>query len=353
MRETDMELQVIRQKLESLKVGPTPYEAVELPWASSSLDHSKTSSKRTEASSTTGDYPYPSAQSARGTPSGSTPGPNPAQVAAAIETLKQRSNPSGYLPSSQRQQTPDQTQTPEALIAHEVQRFDMQVAKVNALAQQQATAILSLKDLAENLEEALKTFGIESHPDLDAIATFFADYDAASVTSIGCDQQGYYTLTANKVDFYQAERDAAATAESLRTRSQGSYALPPQETIGFIEEFVEFARDLGLKLGQELKQRFWPQSSQPANYSTHQRRSRPRFTLFDAAIWFSGAAIGRVLLNLVVNIYPGLWTPLMVGLICVVAIALYKTVLTSRPSVGLSYRILITLAGLFMGGQFL
>jgi hypothetical protein len=43
----------------------------------------------------------------------------------------------------------------------------------------------------------------------------------------------------------------------------------------------------------------------------------------------------------------------MVGLIGLVAIALYRTVLTNRPSIGLSYRILTILAGLFVGGQFL
>jgi hypothetical protein len=187
MNPTDMELQTIRQKLQSLKASPPPSESLSMPWSP----------------------PLNEGSSSR---SSVTPSPNQAQVSAAIATLRQRSHPATY---------PDRpiaapSVSADALVSQEVQRFQTHVSKVNALAQQQATAVLGLKQLAEEIEHSLRTFGIESHTDLDPIAHFFADYDTASILTIARDRNGHYCLDYQTVDFYQAEREAALTAQALR-----------------------------------------------------------------------------------------------------------------------------------------
>ncbi|MEM9163472.1 MAG: hypothetical protein AAGC54_10435 [Cyanobacteria bacterium P01_F01_bin.4] len=352
MNETDMELQAIRQKLQSLKAEPTPDEALTIPW-------SQPRARLTERG-------HPPAQSG--------PGLTQVQVNAAIETLKQRSSQtyrgpresgddgyrSGYTAA------PGYGDLPGAALDPILQRFESQLQTVNSLAEQQESAILGLKQLADHIGDIMRQQGMDDHPQLAAIAALFEAYPSTVIPTIESDQAGNYGLGYRTVDFYRAEHDAQLTAQTLRSRGSGQpveqtpgtdlptyFNQPPapepsghrlsSKATGFFEEGLLFLQSIWeLALGS-----FMPLAS------VSRQRPRSRFTLLDAAIWFSGAAITRILLDIIFQIYPALWTPLVVALIVVVAVTLYRTLLSNRPSLGFSYRILVALAGLLMGGQFL
>ncbi|MEO0456516.1 MAG: hypothetical protein AAF152_08025 [Cyanobacteria bacterium P01_A01_bin.114] len=358
MNETDMELQAIRQKLQSLKAEPTPDDALAIPWSS------------------------PRPRPVEPNRPASKSGPDSTQVAAAIETLKQRSNPSygssdigghgasghgvsghgvsGYRASAQAASEYGDRST--VALDQAVQHFESQLQRVNSLADQQESAILALKQLADHIETVLHQEGGADHPDAGAIAAFFEAYPSVEIPMIERDTAGNYSIGYRPVDCYRAEHDAQLTAQTLRRRGNSQPYSPSPDTpiyfntldkaTGFFEEgwlFLQSMWEMTLNSFNPLMGSTKPSSKVDASY----RRPRTRFTFLDAAIWFSGAAIMRILLDVIFQIYPALWTPLVVLLIGVVAVTLYRTLLSSRPSIGFSYRILVALAGLLIGGQFL
>ncbi|MEM8806627.1 MAG: hypothetical protein AAGF01_11425 [Cyanobacteria bacterium P01_G01_bin.38] len=352
MNETDMELQAIRQKLQSLKAEPIPEEALAIPWS--------------QPRARLPDPGHP--------PLASGPDLAQVQVNAAIEALKQRSSqPYSGSSDSLGDGSPGGRHAAQRYGAFTgtaldpiLQRFESQLQTVNRLAEQQESAILGLKQLADHITDIMHRQGIDDHPKLAAIAALFETYPSTVIPIFECDQAGNYGLEYRTVDFYQAEHDAQLTAQTLRSRGSEKpvgqtpgtdlptyFNQPPNheppgheltsKPTGFFEEGLLFLQSIWeLTLS----------SFNPGARASRQR-SRSRFTLLDAAIWFSGAAITRILLDVIFQIYPALWTPLVVTLIGVVAVTLYRTLLSNRPSLGFSYRILVALVGLFMGGQFL
>ncbi|MEL6331273.1 MAG: hypothetical protein AAFQ76_01655, partial [Cyanobacteria bacterium J06626_26] len=98
MSDLDMELQTIRQKLQTLKA--TPPETVAAPWGQSR----------------------------------SAPSPHLAQVTTAIETLRQRSSPTQSLGTTR-------PNPGSNLASSSLQQFDAALATVDHLAQQQQQAL--------------------------------------------------------------------------------------------------------------------------------------------------------------------------------------------------------------------
>jgi hypothetical protein len=315
MNETDMELQAIRQKLQSLKAEAPVSEAISNPWAP----------------------PRPAAHTTAGL-----------DVAAAIETLKQRSS----------RAYGDDALPGATLLTQELHQFEGQLQRFNALASQQESIILGLRQLAAQMTPKLGQPGFDHEAELTAIAAFFEVHDSITVPVIESDRHGQLTVHYRLLDFYRAERDADSVAHSLRRRpraSQPAQALNPASAAADQPwEPRHWGADLqaaGHRLGPWLVS----QARRSLGATARNSRARPRyrFTVIDAAIWFSAAAILRVLLDVVFQFYPVLWTPLIGILIGIVAIALYRAVLTPAANPGFSYRILIALAGLFVGGQFL
>ena len=77
-----------------------------------------------------------------------------------------------------------------------------------------------------------------------------------------------------------------------------------------------------------------------------------RFSLTDSVIWFSVAAIARILLEIIINSYPITRMPLMFFLFTVISLSIYR-VFVSKSSEPISiYRLGITLLGLFLGSAF-
>ncbi|MBE9077080.1 hypothetical protein IQ241_07180 [Romeria aff. gracilis LEGE 07310] len=321
-----MELQAIREKLQSLKAEPPESEA--LPWSPSQLEQ------------------FGAAQSA-------SPPFMVAENAAAISALKQRSSQAA-IPSAALRATP--TVPAERIIAQATAQLQGQIDQVNRLSQQQAAALSALRTLATRAETDLLDRGLWTHPATAAIAQFCRECESAAIPQVNCDLTGQLELSYRTVDFYQAEYDAADNAQALRERSMGFSHRP-------------FAQPLSPAMSRRSSSRRWPSAfsqarqlwekclrsrlrpKRPARKSQTGRRPKPAaFTWLDGAIWFSGAAIVRLGVDLVLQAYPVLWLPAVMVVLTLIAIALYRTLLTPYPSAGLSYRLLIAIAGVLVGG---
>jgi hypothetical protein len=352
-----MELQIIREKLQSLKAEPPPPEAFETPWSAP---------QRTAV-------PAPAPISVP-TPASSMPpnhsislplnGRNATPVNHAIATLKQRSgypispdhsaynatNPGGTSYASH--QVPLDSVAP--LVQKELSRFEQQLQAVNNFGQQQALAWTNLGQIATELQYELKLRGIDDYPGLDAIATFFAQHDRATVPHVTQDSQGRLHLAYHTIDFHQAEHDAQTMAQTLRHRSQ--YRQSPTNQLFNPAEPTDadsllIAVRNGWHDGVNRLRQWFHHLTHPTPKRQASRVRHP-FTLLDATIWFSGAAITRVGLTLLSGSNPALWPPLVIGAILLVAFALYHTLSNHHTSSGLGYRVLLILAGFLVGGRF-
>ena len=349
MNKSEMELQAIRKKLESLKAEPPSEEGHSLPWSAptqaSSLSHSNR--KSTEKAD-----------------------PQVAQIAATVETLKQRSNP--HL-----QQFPDPTETaaptPTASLSTEAldrqieltwQRLGSQAQKINELSQMQETAMLEFKEIVDQLErEMRKRHRLDPSDNYaDASTLMVCEYESAVVPDVAQDRQGRLILSHRPIDLYQAEREAALTAQVLRDRHlnrnlafEGSDRVPDLGFSCLIEEPIGFIQTLWNKGYAQVRQLIAPSPRRtsrrsPGRRPTH-RPPAPSFSWLDMMIWFSSATILRLGLNFLLAAYPGLQLLVLVMFLAVAAIALYRIAFTRHADLGLGYRLLSAIAGLLVGGR--
>lgn len=99
--------------------------------------------------------------------------------------------------------------------------LDAQAEYVNHLAEQQVTALLKLKAIAESAEfEALRAGIIDEHSG-SGERGWLRDHQLAMVPFVELDAQGCWTISSQPVDWFQAERDAVAAAEQLRRLHRG------------------------------------------------------------------------------------------------------------------------------------
>ena len=316
MSDLDMELQTIRQKLQTLKA--TPPETIAEPWGQSR----------------------------------SVPSPNLAQVTTAIETLRQRSSP----PQSPGTVIAQQTSTANISHRPNLQDFDAALANVEHLAQQQQQALHRLKALGDRLSQQ---FQPGTSPPIDDITHFLDQCNTLQIPTIQRDHNGYLGLAYHQVNFHQAEHDATSNAEKLRLRSQlfqhGIDTSPGdimhldespydgQGFGGFLEDLTQFCRLATRATKRWINRHLPPMQRAPRTQ---------RFTLLDGAIWCIGAAIVRIMLNQVFQFYPALWTPIAFMLIAGLVISLYQAIFSPRPNPVLGYRSLMIIVGLLIGGRF-
>ena len=305
MNDLDMELQTIRQKLQTLKASPP--ETVTTPWSPSRL---------------------------------TAPSPNLAQVTTAIETLRQRSG---------------QTLSPPQQVSHSsLQQFDAALSAVDQLAQQQQQALQRLQHLGNGLIQQVQP---GASPDVDDIARFLSDVPVVEIPTIRRDADGYLDWDYHTVNFHQAEQDASSNAATLRLRSQHLFKHSFNRTQGYPPN-VDSSRypANGLeKLAEDLKHycqlAYRPIQSWIQRYlGPHQRTSQ--FTLLDSAIWCIGAAIGRLILNQLFQFNPAMWPPVAFVLIAGIIFSLYRAIFSPRPNPALGYRTLTVILGLLIGGRF-
>ncbi|MGD1952016.1 MAG: hypothetical protein ACFB14_20565 [Leptolyngbyaceae cyanobacterium] len=298
-----MELQTIRQKLQTLKASPP--ETVTAPWNPSRL---------------------------------TAPSPNLAQVTTAIETLRQRSG---------------QTLSPP-VTSSSLQQFDAALRTIEQLAQQQQQALQRLQSLGVGLVQQIQP---GTSPDVDDIARFLTDCQTIEVPTVHRDIDGYLGLGYHLIDFQQAEHDATSNADALRVRSQlfkhsltqqpqmsGSSKVPYINKVsnGILGDVKHFGR-LAYRSIEE-----WIRPYVHAN----QRSRSSTFTLADGAIWCIGAAVARLTLKQVFQIYPALWPPVAFVVIASIVLSLYQAIFSPRPNPVLGYRTLMIILGLLLGGRF-
>lgn len=305
MNDLEMELQTIRQKLQTLKAAPP--EPIAAPWGQSRQ---------------------------------TAPSPDLVQVTTAIETLRQRSGQPHALGASQ----------------PNLKQFDDTLAAVERLAQQQQEALRQLRAVGDDLMQQTQP-GVS--PDIDEIARFLAECQPIQIPIVRRDGNGYLDLRYRMVDFRRAEHDANSNAEQLRSRSQlFKYAAQPahnQQRSQF--ENTHYPERAPQNLLDDLRGLYTVSSQAMAKWLRQSRpsTSRPRssqFTLVDSAIWCVGAAIARIILNQIFQFYPALWTPVAVILIVGIVISLYSSIFGPRPNPALGYRTLLIIVGLLVGGRF-
>ena len=297
MNDLEMELQTIRQKLQTLKA--TPPEPVAAPWVQSRL---------------------------------TAPSPSLAQVTTAIATLRQRSG---------------QTQPPAS--DSSLQQFDDILTSVDSLAQQQQQTLQQLQRLGDSLAQQVQP---GTSPAIDDIVRFLSACQTIQIPTIQRNANGYLGLHHRAVNFRQAEYDATSNAASLRMRSQlFKRTLQPQGA----EEFDRSPMPSSL-LG-ELRQLYQPVYRTLQRWSNrHLPPLNPsrtsHFTILDGAIWGIGAVISRIILNQLFQVYTALWTPVALMIIVGVIVSLYRSILSPRPDPVLGYRTLMIIVGLLIGGRF-
>ena len=92
---------------------------------------------------------------------------------------------------------------------------------------------------------------------------------------------------------------------------------------------------------------FTASSDEEGDYSGHQ------FSWLDGMIWFSGAAIARIVVRDIAISHPIAQTAFLVALVGVIVFALYRVVISKSNDYSLVYRLCIGMAGLFVAGPFL
>lgn len=88
------------------------------------------------------------------------------------------------------------------------------------------------------------------------------------------------------------------------------------------------------------------------NASAYDRHKAKRFSWMDGAIWFSAAAIARIILEAIVISYPITRMPLMIVLFSVISFSIYRVFVSKSSDPTPAYRLGIVLLGLFIGSSF-
>lgn len=285
--------------------------------------------------------------------------PDP-RLAAVVGKLQERSSqtmPAPVAPSTAA--GPD----PELLYALKLrqqaqQRIDQLADQINSLSAQQERAMVELKAAAEQLNLAQRrqprTSSGELLPGFDPL---LLDDQQALLAIAEQDEQGNVALTYRPADLHQADREASRLAQSLRDRSQPLRPLRRRSTapLSFaaaevsmlLNEPMQAASQLW-RLTTDTLRSLWQDSGQGSTA----RRLRPAsFTLVDAIIWLGGGVISRLVLNLVLAAYPGLWFLAVAAVTSLTAYALYQATLAPRLDFNLAYRVLLGVAGLIIGGR--
>ena len=323
-------------------------------------------------------------------------------VAKAIGTLQYRSHnegqgaevSSGYAFDSERSDRPFVTE-PSAyeddLIAQEIHRLEQRALDINHRSQQQAEDILDLKRAAQQAAIAFGRQGIHDHPQIEVINRFFDRYAASHVPIIERDDCGHFTLSDYTINLRRAEEEAIENAAVLRGKRQPEMLLAVQPFAQPLTGKSKAPKAIAAGRKRSAKRKgnhvtvqglinraiamlkaLWKTSLAKANLrpvqgsASRKPAAQPlaaeqyienysdgqEFSIFDGAIWFSGAAIvARVGLKTVVSVFP-IFQPLVwlapLGFFCA---AIYLLFVAKSSNSTLMYRLALIALGLFVSGS--
>ncbi|MBF2079267.1 MAG: hypothetical protein IGR76_12295 [Synechococcales cyanobacterium T60_A2020_003] len=119
----------------------------------------------------------------------------------------------------------------ESVLDAKLRELDTQAAYVNHLAEQQETALLTLKAIAEAAQFEVIRSGLMDDPTGSTELNWLEDYQQATVSFVEDDGHGRWVIRSRAIDWFRAERDALTTAEQLRrlqkTRSRSTVSSQP------------------------------------------------------------------------------------------------------------------------------
>lgn len=412
MKNYDMELQVIREKLLSLRSETTKSETtksgiVMSPWEKPKIDHSSTEKFKGQP---------PLRHSRLGNVDTRT-------SAIAIKALKQRSKSQGHEtfrtppfrnPLDRTTSRATSTSTCDRsvlnssadnntydLINKELPQLALLLDSINARSQQQASELLTLHRFAQQAAFSLRRRGIYAHPQLDIIDHFLEQSLIASLPKIEVNTQGELCLFQTTVNLKQAEIEAIDNAAILRqqtsptelfsqpiatnstphnglelspsadtrphkselnqsgTLKTNNYEHPQkqdsQRVLNKTRQTTKLYKRLLTRLRQTIRR-------QRTTNTAHSSMTKPQFVLkstdissrgsfswLDATIWSVSAAIIRVVLNILILNYPSIQTPLLLVLVSIISYSIYRVVLSQSLEMSATYRTGAALLGLFLG----
>ena len=356
MKDTDMDLQAIKEKLQQLQAEPVESEVLAVPWSSSQ--------QMTLPISRQPSYPAKQQTARRQTANKTS--------TSAIEKLQQRSAPlsgSASAMSSGMSTGHSHASATEGyggdLIAQQIYRLEILASNINARSQEQAAELMAMKRSAQQATLALHRQGIHSHPQLEVIEKFLSQQNATSVPHIERDGNGQFYLNDEVVLLIKAELDALITAQGLRIRrvpQQIAFSQPIASPQGLpYDEDLEPTTSprnrrrqaIGLPaLLAGVKQRMFTQHTPTAMDRGTSKEAHGRFSWTDGAIWFSGAASTRSIIEATVLSFPILRMPVLLILFSAISFSIYRVITSKSTSFTSAYRLAIVLLGLFIGGSF-
>jgi len=353
MNKTDMELQAIKDKLLSLQAEPAAAEGLSAPWPGP---------QQASYPVYMGESTYRQQLTAQ---SKAAEEAEESRQAMAIKALRKRSgNPQA-----------------DNMVAQEINRLEVLANNINERSQQQATEIVAMKRSAQQAAVALRRQGVHDHPKLQVIEQFLSAYPSTSVPLLERDNQGQFRLNHTVVDLHHAEQEASNIANALRRRQsvgnsvererlpynsdlfrepispevagnrqakssgqRGSASSQKGSTLGLKKLLASLS-----KIGQRQRTKAPDLDNLPQQ--SERVSGNSAFSWTDAAIWFSGAAIARIILEAIVVSVPLLRMPILLLLFSVISFSIYRVVVAKSIEMPAVYRLAITLIGLIVGGS--
>jgi hypothetical protein len=253
----------------------------------------------------------------------------------------------------------------ENLSANWQQALEAQGEQISQLSTAQEEAMRELKRQTDWIDRALHSPSIlgeytpESPSQLDSPddSIPYARWGDRHKSSVN-NQSG----TSNrKVNGCRDEQEAAQMATFLRQRTAKSTAKPGTSPVrkrklsrnrpvwqAILRSLVQTILKLGQGFNQGISTLPKASKSRPTASA-----SVPVFTLQDGVLWLGSGIIVRVMVELLLFSFPGLWFPVVGIVVTPAAIALYQT--RSAPQFGFTWacRLFVLMIGLLLGGRLL
>ncbi len=240
---------------------------------------------------------------------------------AYVQRLKQLQNPP--VPSASEQQLQASLRLLEAQAKH-----------INQLSRTQEAAIRELQTIAQQVErewqavEQVQNDWAGQPTTKPGLPLWSAcDYHDITVPHVTERDQGGFRLGTRAIEMTQAYRDASETAQTLRQRqeqqTQPMSKLCKRSRPGWAKRLQQW-----LSTDTEI--------ASPETTTIHKTTAPSEsFTLQETLTLLIGAALTRILLNLLLQAFPFLWLPVMALLIVPALLAVHRS--TTHPQSGITW----------------
>lgn len=265
-----------------------------------------------------------------------------AELAAMVERLQQQT---ARHVQQYRQLQAQSFQPPRYILDRSLKILEAQVQHINHLSAVQEAAILELKTMAETLEQDWDAMALDRGKDAELEKLPICEYIDIAVPRIEQDEDGVYVLSSRLIDLFKAEREAALTAQSLRHwgNREKTRVIPTKSAW----RWWPFANASNQGKGSDRL------SSQPNSVSGQRSRRVTSFSWRESIALFVGALVVRMGLDWLLMTFSLPWVPAIALLVTPAAIAVYRSGHQPDSSLVWTYRLLIIMIGLLLGGRLL